>query len=330
MPTTSDRPDQPTWRRRLIRMAQRLGLQVSEAGAGTVVVSRRHTFRVAQLSRDALLLIQRNDAEEPVQAAPFGRDSWFVSTNGALGKSAVARENAVLKRVGTAHLGWLLEHYRVDCVLDVGANRGQFAKNIRSAGFRGHIASFEPVPAFAAEVEAASANDDNWSVHQMALGRTDGSLPIRVQETFSSFLPSSEYGMKRFDRLRRLGEQGEVVEVPLRRLDSVLDEVLAPLRRRGVTSPRIFLKLDTQGFDLEAFGGLGKRAPDVVGLQSEMALLTIYESMPRMAEALGVYENAGFEITGLFPVTRERDGRVIEYDCVMVRASAAGGSGAPS
>jgi hypothetical protein len=41
-----------------------------------------------------------------------------------------------------------------------------------------------------------------------------------------------------------------------------------------------------------------------------------------MAEALAEYEASGFEISGLYPVTSEPDGRVIEYDCVMVRPDA--------
>jgi hypothetical protein len=61
---------------------------------------------------------------------------------------------------------------------------------------------------------------------------------------------------------------------------------------------------------------------DIVAMQSEVALLTIYEGMPRMPEAVAAYEAAGFEITGLFPITREDDGRVIEYDCVLVRSGA--------
>jgi hypothetical protein len=43
-----------------------------------------------------------------------------------------------------------------------------------------------------------------------------------------------------------------------------------------------------------------------------------------MPEALDTYEAAGFEVSGLFPVTREPDGRVIEYDCMMVRPEAFG------
>lgn len=327
MPSTSDaHKPTTTWRRAGVRAARRLGLRISDVRPGTLVVSRRHKYRVAELSRDRLYVLERDGSSSGVETSQIGRGNWFVTTNGPLGKSHVTRENAALKRIGTAHLGWLLEHYRVDCVLDVGANRGQFAASIRAAGFTGQIASFEPVPGFVEQVAAAAAKDDRWTVHQMALGSTDGTMPIHVQETFSSFLSSSEYGLQRFDRLRRLGEQGEVAEVPLRRLDSVLDEVLAPVYARGISAPRIFLKLDTQGFDLQAFAGLGERVKDVVGLQSEMALLTIYEAMPRMPEALGIYESAGFEVSGLFPVTREQDGRVIEYDCVMVRAAAAPGA----
>jgi len=42
--------------------------------------------------------------------------------------------------------------------------------------------------------------------------------------------------------------------------------------------------------------------------------------MPRMPEAVAAYEVAGFEISGLYPITRQPDGRVIEYDCILVRA----------
>ncbi|MDP9394592.1 MAG: FkbM family methyltransferase [Actinomycetota bacterium] len=109
-----------------------------------------------------------------------------------------------------------------------------------------------------------------------------------------------------------------MVEVPLRRLDSILDDVIA-----HVPEPRPYLKLDTQGFDLTAFAGLGDRSKEFVAMQSEVAFLRIYEGMPRMPEALAVYEAAGFEVAGLYPISRERrTARVLEFDCIMVRAEA--------
>jgi Methyltransferase FkbM domain len=162
-------------------------------------------------------------------------------------------------------------------------------------------------------------------VHRIALGSTEGSVPIRVQRTFSSLLPASDYGKGRFATLRDFEDKDDkVVDVPLRRLDSVLPELLPEITRADGGPPRVFLKMDTQGFDLEAFRGLGDRVGEIVGLQSEVALLLIYDGMPRMPEAVATYEAAGFELSGMYPVTSEPDGRVIEYDCVMVRASAAG------
>jgi hypothetical protein len=42
-----------------------------------------------------------------------------------------------------------------------------------------------------------------------------------------------------------------------------------------------------------------------------------------MSESIATYEGSGFEISGMYPVTREEStGRVVEFDCVMVRADA--------
>ncbi|MET8468268.1 hypothetical protein ABZY90_25245 [Streptomyces sp. NPDC006422] len=46
-----------------------------------------------------------------------------------------------------------------------------------------------------------------------------------------------------------------------------------------------------------------------------------------MSEALAQYEQEGFEVTGMYPVTRESGtGRVLEFDCVLMRATGTPGA----
>jgi len=277
------------WRRRALRLLGPLGIEAASIGPGSGVVGRRRRAQVRKLAPGAVLATDRQ----------LARRAWFEM------------ETGLASYLAHGHVAAILDQYGINCVLDVGANRGQFALELRDAGYCGHVVSFEPVPEAFAELERAATRDDAWTAYPWALGREEGSMPMNVvADTLSSLLPATSFGARRHPRLR----EPTTVEVLVRRLDAILDEVLVP-----VSDPRPYLKLDTQGYDLEVFAGLGERASDVVAMQSEVALLKLYDGMPRMPEALAVYEAAGFEITGLYPVSRDmRTARVLEFDCVMV------------
>ncbi|MET7480578.1 FkbM family methyltransferase [Streptomyces sp. NPDC005648] len=214
------------------------------------------------------------------------------------------------------HIGEMLDLYRVNCVFDVGANVGQFAGELRELGYTGRIVSFEPASAAFAQLSRAAAGDPDWQVHQLALGREERAGFIHTGwDTMNSLLAPSDYGRGRYERFTETRTEA----VRVRRLADVIDEALA-----GVDEPRPFLKMDTQGYDLEVFKGAGDRTGDFVGLVSEVALLPLYEGCPPMSEAVAEYQAAGFEVTGLYSVSRESTtGRVVEFDCVMMRARAA-------
>lgn len=260
---------------------------------GAVLLSRRPDFRVRGLDPDAALVIRRGSR----------RRQWFE------------REKRLAAYAVTEHVAAVLARYDVNLVIDVGANRGQYARRLRRAGYRGRIASFEPVPEVFERLRAAAADDPRWSVHPYALGREERVTSMHVVPgTLSSVLAPSDFGARRYEQLRAPATH----EVPVRRLDGLLDELTA-----GLEDPRPYLKLDTQGYDVEVFQGASERVSDLVGMQSELALMRIYEGMPRLPEALAVYEGSGFEVTALYPVSREgATARVLEFDCVMVRADA--------
>jgi FkbM family methyltransferase len=205
----------------------------------------------------------------------------------------------------------IFQDFAVDLVLDVGANTGQFAHDLR-AFYHGDLISFEPVSAAFHQLVGKTSRDPRWKVCQFALGSQTSTQTINVSQRteLSSFLKTSAYGAGRFGEHAATTGQ-EVVSV--RRLDDVLDEIVPDCARR-----RIFLKMDTQGYDLEVFKGLGNKLPHVVALQSEVSLIPIYEGMPHWTDAIASYERAGFGVAGLFPITLDAC-RVIEFDCLMVR-----------
>jgi FkbM family methyltransferase len=212
------------------------------------------------------------------------------------------------------HLKTLLRELNIDCVLDVGAHEGEFVGFLRDVGYAGEIHSFEPVGSSFQTLTRARAADKRWRGHNLALGAEDGELEMNIYSgsVFNSFLKPSENGTTRF---RDNTQIVRVEKVPVRRLESVVDEILA--ERPGA---RIFLKMDTQGYDLQVVRGAGRRIDAICALQTELAARSTYAGMPTLPEALSELDRLGFELTGIFPVARELDHlRVIEFDCVMCR-----------
>jgi FkbM family methyltransferase len=179
--------------------------------------------------------------------------------------------------------------------------------------------SFEPLPHVVTRLREAAKDDPDWLVYDHALGDVETEREMNVAGgpgVTSSLLPASEFGKHWSSRLRDTTTQ----TIRVRRLDDVFGEAVA-----GIDSPRVYLKLDTQGFDLQVFAGAGDYVKHVVGLQSEVSSVPIYDGMPRLPEQISVYEAAGFENTGMFPVTRDpKTHRVIEFDVVMIRVGALG------
>ncbi len=209
----------------------------------------------------------------------------------------------------------LLEKYQIDIVLDVGANRGQFASELRRMGYNGKIISFEPISSAFEVLQETAQNDLHWDIHKLALGsqNTEQKIYVADMSVFTSFLKSNDWCEQQFGK-SSVGSTEETVIV--RRLDEVLHETVENLDKA-----RIYLKMDTQGYDLEVFKGLGGKYDKIFALQSEMSVIAIYQGMPHLTDSISFFEKAGFELAGMYPVTQEESTlSVIEFDCIMVNS----------
>ena len=98
---------------------------------------------------------------------------------------------------------------------------------------------------------------------------------------------------------------------------TTLDQVLPDLARR-FSAKGIYLKLDTQGHDLEALKGAGQVLAQVAALQTEATVVPIYEGAPTYQEMIAYLLERGFAMSGIFPNNSGHFPRLIEFDCYMI------------
>jgi FkbM family methyltransferase len=206
-----------------------------------------------------------------------------------------------------------LESHRVNIVLDVGANSGQYTTGLRRAGYKGRVVSFEPLSEPFSILKSKVSTDPLWDCQRCALGDTDGTISVNIAGNAgesSSVLPMLKRHQDAYPPANYVGTEDSRIH----RLDSVAPQILRPT---DVT----FLKIDVQGFEKQVLAGGKSTVRDhCVGMQLELSFLPLYEGGMLIPEALDLVYSLGFTLTGLVPCfTDPRDGRMLQADGVFFR-----------
>ena len=213
------------------------------------------------------------------------------------------------------HLQQLFEITGVTCVIDVGANTGQYRDFLRyMVGYKGRIVSFEPVKANFDVLQQKASRDTNWQVFNFGLGASNGSAEINVMRDtkFSSLLQPDDSVVRQF---RYENEVMYREQIEVRRLADIAGE----FARSATAGDRYYLKSDTQGYDLQVLEGAKALLGNVVAMQMELPIRPIYQQMPTLTAAIEFSRELGFDVTGVFPVSRDKHLRIIELDCVFAK-----------
>lgn len=212
------------------------------------------------------------------------------------------------------HLRQLFDHEKIDVVLDVGANEGQFRDFLREeVRYSGFIHSFEPNSRLATLLQQRQVTSDtNWKVHHCGIGNEPGEMILNIMETetFSSFREPSAIETDIFSNFNKVNHREKVA---VHRLDHF------PGGLTGLEGGRVYLKTDTQGFDIHVMEGAEEILRYVKALQFEVPFKRIYAGMPGYQAMLSEAEKRGFEVSSFAPVTFDRNLSSIEMDCVLVK-----------
>ena len=204
---------------------------------------------------------------------------------------------------GTEHLG-ALQSMRSNYIVDIGANRGQFALVARKCYPSAKIISFEPLAEPAFVFRRVFADDPLTTLHEMALGCQEQETDIHVSnaDDSSSLLPVTSLQTGLFPGT---GEK-ETRKIQVKRLDSIL-------QREDIRKPSL-LKIDVQGFEKQVLEGCSSLLQEFTFIYVECSFVELYANQSLAPEVISFLAESGFALSGIYNVYYNKKGLAIQGD----------------
>lgn len=205
----------------------------------------------------------------------------------------------------------IIHHYKFDLVFDIGANAGQYAMELRALGYQGTIISFEPLSQAFKALEKNAKNDAKWQVFNCALGNMDGQSTINISENSgsSSIYDINDISIEAQADTQYIGKE----TIQVKRLDSVFTDFYTG-------NQQVFLKIDTQGYEMNVLEGGLDALQHANGLQIEMSLFPVYKNSELFDEMLEYINNKGFRLVHIKPgFANPETGIMLQLDAIFLR-----------
>ena len=201
-----------------------------------------------------------------------------------------------------------LARLNVDVVLDVGANRGQFALISRVLWPEAKIVSFEPLPLPASVCALVLAGDRRFTLVRSAVGAIKESATFNVtkEDDSSSFLAIGENHKTIYKS--SVVERIEVQLAPLTDLVTI-DE----------SATNVLLKIDVQGYELNVLKGCQNILEKISYIYVELSFIRLYEDQPLAQEVIAYLFDQRFDLLGVYNTAQLADGTQIQADMLFRR-----------
>ncbi len=198
----------------------------------------------------------------------------------------------------------------IQTIIDIGANMGHYARDMRKLFPEAQIYSFEPLSDCFKSLENEMRGDARFKAFNTALGESKGEATINRSSFHpsSSLLPMSAIHKKLYPKSANSVSE----KIRIERLDDVLkNEALAP---------GILIKMDVQGFEDKVIGGaketLGRADVAVI----ETSYVPLYENQPLFDDIYMLMRGLGFSYYGDMArhYSKEND-RLVYEDSIFIK-----------
>jgi FkbM family methyltransferase len=199
-----------------------------------------------------------------------------------------------------------IQKYEIDTIIDVGANRGQWAiplvKKFPSVKFH----SFEPLPSVFEDLNLISQDYKNWDVYNVGVGSKNEVTKINSASNSglsSSFLESTNHS---------------IVHPGIHFEKSKTGIEIVPLDDFINYGSRNFLKIDTGGYENTVLDGMSKTLSQISVIEIESSFTPMYEGEASHHRVISRLEDEGFVPISFGNVHHDSSGRVWQLDTLLI------------
>ncbi len=198
------------------------------------------------------------------------------------------RRGLRLRTAATIEHDRLPLHHDYPTVIDVGANKGQFALYSRVRFPRARVYSLEPLSGPRKSMQKLFRSDDAVQLIPFAAGAASGRSRIFVsgRDDSSSLLETTSLQTERFPGTQTVATE----DIEVRSLDELFDG--------SDWDGPVLLKLDVQGFELEALRGGIELLSHVDTVLCECSFVAFYEGQALFEDIQGFLSAQGFYLSG--------------------------------
>ena len=208
----------------------------------------------------------------------------------------------------------ILKNFKIDFVLDIGANTGQFAEKIKEFGFQKEILSFEPMSEAYKKLLKKSKKYENWQIFNKGFGQNPGkqNLNISKNSVSSSILNQNKYGLKFEPNSKYVAK--EIIDL------ITLNQFL---KQKKFIKKNVFIKIDTQGYEKKILAGASKVLKNIKGIMLEASIIPIYQGEKDYLEMIKFMKKKGFYVWAIEKgFSNKNTGRVIQLDIIFINKNA--------
>jgi len=208
-------------------------------------------------------------------------------------------------------LNHFLKLNNIECIIDIGANIGQYAEYLRQIGFKKDIISFEPLNDSYEILKSKTKKDTRWEAYNFGIGDNEQSSKINVSKNSfsSSILDMSSLHLDSAPDSIYVSNQ----KITIKRLDRL--EFIEKLKDKN-----LFLKIDTQGYEEQVINGSTNIINRVKGIQIEMSSNELYKGQILFEELYKKIVNLNFDLWDIKRgFSNPETGKVLQFDAIFFK-----------